>query len=133
MNLSYIVKKRLLLAVSGWGLFGFYRGIQDYHYTHYKKMEEYNQDIEKYKKNMAEYGRYHITYPIPTFFKPQKFFITELLYGVKGFLCYFYPVPGIFFFIKEIYIAEIYLRNLEDQKKTDYYNSLTLFDGTRIG
>jgi hypothetical protein len=42
------------------------------------------------------------------------------------------PYPGIFFAAKEIYILEINLRNLEDEKKTKYYNTLEIIYSNRL-
>jgi hypothetical protein len=47
-----------------------------------------------------------------------------ILNSLFGFVFYAFPISNILFITKEIYRLEVNLRNLEDQKQTDYYNQL---------
>lgn len=79
-------------------ILGFKRGVESYRY-----------DVESNKK-----------------YKSANFFYSEaFLNGVTGSFFYSVPLVNIIMLQKEIYRLEVNLRNLEDEKKSRYYNSLT--------
>jgi hypothetical protein len=90
-------KKYVFLTTLGsLGTLGFTRGIHNYDY-------QYKQKI--YKREPYLYSK-------------------KILFGFVGSCCYITPL---FFFIilpKEIYRLEVNIRQLEEEKKTDYYNSI---------
>jgi hypothetical protein len=85
----------------GMALLGFKRGINSYDY--------------KYNKN-------NINKSLTS--KEPYFYSHKICSGLYGIIIYTNPV--LFFVVvpKEIYILEVNLRGLEDEKKTDYYNLL---------
>lgn len=126
-----IQTKKILGGVAGlWGVLGFYRGTKHYDYSYKEdmvkyneKMTEYNKDMEKYNIDVKEYPKIHYRVP-QKIEKPQKYYISTLGYGLYGFSIYLLPYPGNLFFLKEMYMLEISLRGLKDEKKTRYYNLL---------
>jgi len=90
---------RTIAAISGWGLLGFYRGLNHYDYYHYEKL-----------KSMGRREPY--------------FYSTKFSYGVIG--CFFYLNPILVFVTvpKEIYRLEVNLRGMENEKKSDRYNEI---------
>jgi hypothetical protein len=86
-------------------------------------MNKYNDDLEKYNKELKE-NLYVIPLSIPE--KPNKFYLTTIISGLYGSLFYIAPIPGIFYFFKEIYRTEIYLRNMDGEKEKEYFNTLDL-------
>ena len=130
MRFSINSQKMLGGVASLWSVLGFYRGTKYYDYTYREemityneKMTEYNKDMEKYNIDIKKYPDIHFRVP-RKIDKPHKYYISTLGYGLYGSLMYLFPFPGVMFFIKEIYILEINLRGLNDEKKTKYYNSL---------
>ena len=105
MNTPNNIKRGLMITTSIWGTLGYYRGTREYEF-------EYNKNIEYYKKNDAPLN------------KPNRFYITNILYGLYGTLLYLNPVTVPVCLMKEIYRLEINLRRLEDEKKTTYYNAV---------
>jgi hypothetical protein len=53
-----------------------------------------------------------------------KLYSMKIWYGVFGVITYLNPVLLIFTIPKEIYRIEVNLRNMDDEKKTNFYNSL---------
>lgn len=85
-----------LTTVGSLGTLGFTRGINSYDY-------EYTQ--KKYKQEPYLYS-------------------TKILYGLSGSICYLTPLCFFIILPKEIYRLEVNIRQLEEEKKTDYYNFL---------
>jgi hypothetical protein len=83
---------------------GLYRGIS--HYKH-----NYSLKMDKYEKN-----KYYD--------KPIFFYYHMIAQGVCGIFLYVNPITLMMMLPKEIYRLEVNLRNLEDEKKTDYYNDI---------
>ena len=85
--------------VTAWSILGVKRGMNAYDYTFNKEHKFYNnKDIYLYSIRM--------------------------FYGVAGFGVYANPFLLFFTIPKEIYRLEVNLRELEEEKKTDYYNRL---------
>jgi hypothetical protein len=130
MNIPTRTKKMLGGVASLWGLLGFYRGTKHYDYSCKEEMIKYNEKMTEYNKNMEKYNidikKYpDIHYRVPQKIdKPQKYYISTLGYGLYGSSIYLLPYPGNLFFLKEMYMLEISLRGLNDEKKTRYYNLL---------
>ena len=132
MNIPMQTRYKILGGVTSlWGVLGLYRGNQyyDYKYKQYmneynEKMVEYNIDMEKYNTDIKTYPKVSFRKPKQYLEKPYKYYSVSFLYGLYGSFMYLSPFPGIFFVFKEIYILEVNLRNLDDDKKTKYYNSL---------
>ena len=133
MNI-YSNKKIITILPSLWGFLGFYRGIQDYNYKYNIKLEDYNKDNDIYNKKLEEYSKENkedkkYLYNIHKYYKPikpNKYYLTSMTNGLNGLIFYIAPIPGIFYFVKEIYRAEVYLRGLDDEKNKNYYNTLDL-------
>ena len=126
MNPLY--KRNTFVAVaSGWGMLGFYRGTQNYYYNYKCKIEEYNKYMIQYneainynEKNKTSY--YAISKPKN---KPNKFYITQLFFGIGSSFIYLNPCTFFICVIKELYRLEINIFNLEDEKnKSEYYDIL---------
>jgi len=99
MNINQL--KLLGLAYFGASsLLGFKRGIQNYNYEHNKLVKKYPNQKDSYLYTRA------------------------VLDGAFGAVFYVFPVTNLFMLPKEIYRLEVNLRNLEDEKKSNYYNSL---------
>jgi hypothetical protein len=90
-----------------WGALGFYRGAHSYEYRRMKHIM-YRNPVEK------------ITPMTP----PARIYTHKLFTGMLGVFIYMCP----FFFVvtlpKELYRFEVNMLNIEDEKKTDYYNEL---------
>ena len=124
MNIFNKVNKKIKYGLYFcWGTLGYYRGIQHYNFNYNLKLEKYNDDLEKYNKELKE-NLYVIPSSLPE--KPNKFYLTTIISGLYGSLFYITPIPGIFYFFKEIYRTEIYLRNMDDEKEKEYFNTLDL-------
>lgn len=57
-------------------------------------------------------------------YKTNFFYSKYFLYGFSGILFYVCPLTHLVMIPKEIYRLEVNIRNLEDEKKTEYYNVL---------
>lgn len=127
-------KKIGIIVASGWTALGFYRGTQHYDYLHTQDIKEHSEKMSKYNKEMEKYNTDIIEYPKIHFRKPDeplnsshnKFLTTAMGYGLLGSLYYLFPYTGVFYFWKELYRTEIYLRNLEGEKTKKYYNTLEI-------
>ena len=101
MNMKMKIKTPLfiqslqIIGYTSWCGLGYYRGIKAY----------------KYHNN-----KYH---------KEQDYlYLNSLCYGICGIILYGNPFLLPFSVYKEIYILEVNIRNLENEKNTDYYNNL---------
>lgn len=133
MHISNTVKSRIMVFASSWGVLGYHRGTQHYDYTCKIKMENYTEKMVEYNKAMEKYNiekiKYSYAYALEPKLpsnKPAKYFITNILFGLYGSCLYIYPLSGLLYFFKEIYRLEVYLRNLPDEKKKRYYNTLDI-------
>lgn len=132
MNILHKINKKNIIVVSSfsWMTLGYYRGTQHYNFNYNLKLEEYNKDMERYNNELKEYNKklekYLYVLPPSVPKKPNKFYLTSMANGLYGLLFYSAPIPGIFYFFKEIYRAEVYLRNMDDEKKNKYFNTLDL-------
>ena len=90
------VKKVLLPIAAAWGSLGFVRGMQFYDY--------------EYKTNLHTRETY--------------MYLERMRYGAGGTIAYMNPLISMFVAYKELYRCEVCLRNLEEEKKTIYYNIL---------
>jgi len=123
-----------MVFASSLDVLGYYRGTQHYDYTCKIEMEKYtekmndrNKAIEKYNIEKIKYSyAYEAILPILPSNKPAKYYITNILFGLYGSCLYIYPLSGLLYFFKEIYRLEVYLRNLPDEKKKRYYNTLDI-------
>ena len=84
-----------LTGVACWSILGFKRGIQSYEYTYNKR-----KDIS------------------------TRLYSTKIMHGLLGSIIYINPVLICRVLLKEIYRAEVNIRDLEDEKNTDYYNEI---------
>ena len=131
MNIFNKVNKKIKYGLYFcWGILGYYRGIQHYNFNYNLKLEKYNEKMNKYNDDLEKYNKaleknlYVTPSSLPE--KPNKFYITSIIYGLYGSLFYIALIPGIFYFFKEIYRTEIYLRNMDDEKEKEYFNTLEL-------
>ena len=85
------------IAISAWGLLGFYRGVQ-----------ECNYDRKKYGSHNKK------DYP--------ELYSVKLFYGVIATCMYVNPLTGWLMGLKEAYRLEVNLRGVEAEKQTDVYN-----------
>lgn len=99
-----IIKKyQLYTAIIGyttWCGLGFIRGTNSYKYSNDKNSND------KYKK------------------KEPYLYLDSIVYGLFGIIIYGNPVFYPLLIHKEIYRLEINVRNLEDEKKSKYYNEV---------
>ena len=97
------IKIKYSIAITGcasWCGLGFYRGINHYKYIH---------DNDKYKINK------------------NYLYSDSMIYGFYGVIMYMNPPMLPFTIYKELYRLEVNIRNLEDEKKTEYYNNIHFF------
>jgi hypothetical protein len=96
MKVNSLVKNSILvIGTSVWCGLGFMRGINSHKYSH-----------NKYAKNK------------------DYLYTNSICYGVFGIITYANPFLLPITIYKEIYRLEINIRNLEDEKQTDFYNDL---------
>lgn len=88
--------KQYIALYTTWCGVGFMRGVNDYKY---------------HKKQKYLYTTSYL-------------YSTSIIYGSFGTLLYANPPTAIFMMYKEIYRLEVNLRNLENDKKSDFYNRL---------
>jgi len=134
MNISDSLRRKCMFFYGGsLSILGYYRGIQHYEYNHkidikkyHEKMIRYNNDIKRYNKDIISYPNIDFSKPeAPP--KPNKFFLSNIGYGISGSIIYLCPIVNIVYIPKEFYQVEIYLRNLKDEKTKRYYNTLDMF------
>lgn len=87
--------------IFGMGMLGFKRGSREYTYS-----------LERMKERKGDKD-------IQNFF-----YSTNFVEGLKGSFFYILPPTALFMLTKEIYRMEVNIRNLEDEKKSDFYNKL---------
>ena len=90
-----------LIPILGWPALGFKRGINSYDYNYS------NNRLYRHSEKMK--------YPL---------YLDKLVWGIGGMLWYSIPVGWFLGLYKEIYRLEVNLRNIEDEKKTAYYNEV---------
>ena len=90
-----ITKSLQIIGYTGWCGIGFYRGINSYKYYH-----------NKYKKT------------------ENYLYLNLIVNGVYGIFIYANPIFAPLTIYKEIYRLEINVRNLENEKNSDFYNKL---------
>jgi hypothetical protein len=95
-NIKYPIFSTITIS---WSLLGFMRGINSYDYS-YKK---YNGILV----NQTSY-----------------LYASKICNGFVGSFLYITPIVNFYMIIKEIHRLEVNIRNLEYEKKTDYYNLL---------
>ena len=120
MNFSKKTIIKLIGITSSWSLLGFYRGILEYNYNNKKEIDDYNIQNERYKKDILKYPEISFTAPI----KPTYFYITSFITGLSGLYFYIFPITAPICLVKEIYRLEINLRDIDDEKKTKFYNTI---------
>ena len=86
----------VLTCYTSWCGLGFIRGMNSYDYG---------------KKNIYKYEKKYI-------------YTDSISNGLLGTIFYANPVLFPYFIYKELYRLEINIRNLEDEKKSKYYNDL---------
>ena len=121
MILPLHIKRGIIFLASGWTTLGFYRGMKEYNYENKINMDYYNYKLNQYN---IDKEKYHDTTYTPI--KPTYFYITSISYGFYGSIVYIFPLTAPICFMKEIYRIEINLRNISDEKKTKYYNTVYL-------
>ena len=122
MSLPLHIKRGFIGCASAWSALGFYRGVKEYNYEDKIDMDSYNSKLNQYNIDKEKYHNTTYTATIPI--KPTYFYITSILYGVYGFGAYIFPFTLPACFMKEIYRIEINLRNINDEKKTKFYNTV---------
>ena len=96
----YIQKQKFILFASCWSLLGFKRGMDSYDYSH---KERCNSEFKSNKSYL---------------------YSSKICYGLYGWILYVNPIFLGITIPKEIYRFEVYMRNMEEEKKSDYYNEL---------
>ena len=112
-----ILNKKLFtgFAYGCWGVVGIYRGIRQYNFENNKQTIFYNYQLKRYKKEEE----------IPSYLlKPTYFYMTSAAYGAFGLTMYLFPFTAPICFVKEIYRAEISLRNIDHEKDSKFYNNV---------
>lgn len=96
LSSMYMPNRKILLIASSWSLLGFKRGMDSYDYSHKKAVKS----------------------------RESYLYSSKIFYGLIGGIAYINPILCGIIIPKEIYRFEVYIRNLEEDKKTDYYNEL---------
>ncbi len=86
---------KAIIAYSSWCGLGYFRGVNSYKYS-----------LNKYDT------------------KEPHLYITSFLSGFYGIFVYFNPVFLPYLMYKELYRLEVNLRNLENEKKSRFYNEI---------
>ena len=111
------------------GTLGFYRGVKSYNYEHNIHMESYKKDMIYYNKEKERYSKnkyLDTTYEARQPVKPSYFYFSMIGYGLFGIMIYVNPIMLPIVFVKEMYRLEINLRNIDNEKKTIFYNRLLI-------
>jgi hypothetical protein len=111
------------------GTLGFYRGIKSYNYEHNIQMESYEKDMIYYNKEKERYTKdkyLDLTYEPRQPVKPSYFYFSMIGSGLCGIMVYVNPIMMPIVFVKEMYRLEINLRNIDNEKKTNFYNKLLI-------
>ena len=100
-----ISQKRMLYGIST-SILGFYRGVEHYKFNH-------KYELDKYKEKSYN-----------SIEKPNFFYYKCFCCGIMGSFVYINPFILLVMIPKELYRLEVNLRNMEDEKKTTYYNEI---------
>ena len=78
----------------------------------------------KYKKSMEECktNNYYTEPTLPE--RPHKYYLTSTVIGCAGIAMYLNPLTFPVSVCKELYRFEVYVRDMDEEKKKHYYNSL---------
>ena len=98
MNNNNIKNGILFVTLWSWPVLGFKRGINSYNYN--------------YSNNKI--------YKPPT----RPLYLDKVCWGLAATITYINPCTFFIVLYKEVYRLEVNLRELEDEKKTDYYNKV---------
>ena len=90
----------MIIGCTSWCGLGFYRG------ANYYKYDLDNSNLDKYK------------------IKKNYLYSDSILYGFYGVLMYINPAFLPIIIYKEFYRLEVNVRNLQDEKKSKYYNNI---------
>ena len=108
---------------------GFYRGVKSYNYEHNIQMESYKKDMIYYNKEKERYSKDRYSefsceprQPV----KPSYFYFSMIGYGLCGIMIYENQIILPIVFVKEMYRLEINLRNIDNEKKTNFYNRILI-------
>jgi hypothetical protein len=93
--MRYNIKYSAIIGCTSWCGLGYYRGINSYKY------------------NLNKYD-----------IKKKYFYSDSIIYGFSGVLLYVNPVFLPFIIYKELYRVEVNVRNLQDEKNSEYYNNI---------
>jgi hypothetical protein len=111
------------------GTLGFYRGVKSYDYEHNIQMESYKKEMIYYNKEKDRYSKnkyLDVTNEPRQPVKPSYFYFSMTGYGLCGIMIYVNPIMLPIVFVKEMYRLEINLRNIDNEKKTNFYNKLLI-------
>lgn len=111
------------------GTLGFYRGVKSYDYEHNIQMESYKKEMVYYNKEKERYSKnkyLDVTSEPRQPVKPSYFYFSMIGYGLCGIMIYVNPIITPIVFVKEMYRLEINLRNIDNEKKTNFYNKLLI-------
>jgi hypothetical protein len=98
MNKKEILAVKILsLSYISWSGLGFVRGVKHYNYKH--------------KNNKYESSQTYL-------------YLKSLGYGCYGFALYCNPILLPFTICKELYRLEVNIRNLENEKNSEFYNDI---------
>jgi len=124
MNFSLNASRKLLGITSCWGILGFYRGVQEYNFHYSNDINSYNQKMVCHKEQIEKDKKYNSNYVHIPPVKPTYFYLSSITNGFFGIALYILPFTIPICVMKEIYRIEINLRNLDEEKKTIFYNTL---------
>jgi hypothetical protein len=98
--MNNIKRKIGFVTICAWAGLGFNRGINSYNYQYSHNKLYKNSENKKY------------------------LYTDAFMWGLGSILVYLNPCIAIIVIGKELYRLEINLRNLEDEKKSEYYNKV---------
>jgi len=124
MNFSLNASRKLLGITSFWGFLGFYRGTQEYNFEYQNKINNYDKEMIYHKEQIEKDKKYNSNYVRIPPIKPTYFYLSSISNGFFGSELYILPFTIPICLMKEIYRIEINLRNLDEEKKTRFYNTL---------
>lgn len=134
-----MISRRIhIAAVSVWGILGFDRGMQHYDYVHKENIKSHREKMDRHaravKRYLAEKARYPDIYTIhpddpPD--EPEKYVLSSIAYGLYGSFWYLNPFFTPLYFAKECYRVEIFVRGLDGEKTSKYYNTLDVYSYDR--
>lgn len=129
-----MIRQRIqIAAICGWTALGFYRGVQHHNYIHQENLDSHRKKLDEHARDMERYTNDKLHYPTIYFRKPDdpptqpvKYFISDVAYGCHGVLYYICPLSMPFYFVKECYRVETYIRGFECEKHKKYYRTLDI-------